>query len=74
MTDMIVDLEQWCLQRRKSLTDGLALMESGVMHTRERHNGQMIDTTANTIKSYERDIVELDRVLAQIKGDREAKA
>ena len=48
-------------------------MESGVMHTRKQHGGQIIDTIESAIQSYRDIIAELEQVLAKSERNHGAK-
>jgi hypothetical protein len=61
---------RWCREHRSILQRSLEMMESGVMHTGERHAGSpQRDTTAESITRAKKSITELDALLANHGGN-----
>jgi hypothetical protein len=65
----LAEFIRWCNKERATLRRSLEMMESGVMHTGERHAGSpQRDTTAESIDRAKKSIAELDALLAKHAG------
>ena len=62
---LLEDLLAWCQDERQNLAYDLAMMRTNEMHTFQRIDGQLFDTTPQSIERVKRTISEIDELLAR---------
>jgi hypothetical protein len=62
---LLEDLLAWCEDERQNLAYELAMMRTNEMHTIQRCDGRLIDTTPQSIERVKRAIAEIDEILAR---------
>lgn len=68
--DLIKQLADWCISERKSLCEGISLMERKILRTHEQSsNGFLEDTTEVTKSDYQRKIREIDDLVIKIRSE-----
>ena len=67
-------LEAYLISERTRVRDWLGMLRSGKSWTSEMHNGQSIDTTAETLIVLEDNLEEIDRLLSKASVSPDAEA
>lgn len=66
---LLEDLLAWCQDERQNLAYELAMMRTSEMHTVQRSDGRLVDTTPQSIERTKRAIAEIDEILARHAND-----
>ena len=72
--DALVNLYNWCKSERSNLQKQVDLMRTGKFKTHEDAGNGLIDTTQRNIERVERNIVELNKLIADYEGSKRAEA
>ncbi|GEP09788.1 hypothetical protein [Methylobacterium gnaphalii] len=73
MNDLVKNLKSWCEDQRQIMARSVEMMEQGILRTGERRdNGELKDTTQQSLADNRRSIAELDDLLRQIDEDHPA--